>query len=96
MKAKFKGEQVHLAGYFDDLIPVPLRMIDKTAFTMHTTEIERQAKTNFKDWKEWEPRRQIVWNYCKRTKVNFDKLIRYASSKYWLQIEHHLRQIGKI
>jgi len=96
MKPTVKGEQVQLAGYFDELIPHPLAELDRTAFLLHSYEIEKNAKEGFKDWETWTAKRQIIENYCKRTGVNFKKFLHYASGKYWLQIQLHLLAIKKI
>jgi hypothetical protein len=93
---KIKGDQTSIGGSFRDFIPKELAEKDKTAFHLHTAEIERHAGMNFKNWGEWVAKRQIMANYCKRTGVNLRLLLHYAAGPYWKTIQHHLILIGKI
>ena len=89
MKPKIAGEHVSVdMTDLRKLVPYPLTERDKTFFWMHVTEIEKMNRENWP--KDWEWKKVLIKNYCRRTGVNYHDLMKYVTGKFWLHIQQAL------
>ena len=91
-RASIPGEAPILTDYHS-LIPKPLNALDKTAFLMHVTEIEKRHP-----WDD--PAGRAMWhileNYGRRTGVNVKLLVDMVRSPNWKHHEINLLYRGMI
>lgn len=91
-RATIPGEPPILADYHS-LIPRSLSALDKTAFLMHVTEIEKKHA-----WDD--PKGRAMWhileNYGRRTGVNVELLLRMVRGSNWKHHEINLLCKGMI
>ena len=69
------------------LVPKPLNSSDRLAFNLHMTYIMNNPEN---------PKNIIIWNFCKRTGINYSDMITCILAPSWPEQEHELRVRGYI